>query len=567
MRKVGHINQISASFTMQRENTRKFSWRLLPVLGDNVRIQLADADMFFPYNNKVWTVFNNNQFMKNVVCLETIDRNDTGQLFSLTPAVNLGWDRIVRDSGFFMEGQQMWSSNGAYWFEISHITHLPSIYEVKSGGTLVWELQVPEKPEVAMALRLETATDRLMLRYMDRLVDLEGTDPFHQYCVEERPFWDFTFNAAGEDPALILGDDGVLRLQAGSKLLWSTPSVRFRAIYKSGLPGKAGSGNGIGSFDLKHFNDRAFAFDWESKGVMDHIVFHNGNARRDTHIVGKVGDKWQTKYSQPAMWDQDLYGLAFDYESKGKMDHILFYDAGSSGRYTLVRVQAGKLYSFALGNGMGLVDLKKWDDKIIAFDYEHSGKMDHLLCYRPGSGLCTIVKNAGSSRTSEKPFNVVFESSNGIGPYDLLSSQDKIIAFDWDNGKMDHLVCYRPGSSTIWFLRNSGGAFEKIMEGQGGLAGYDLKDYGDKVFAYDWRGSGRQDRLICTRFAQSPFWCMDRSERGFRVIYNEVQGPGGFNLNAHGTHMFTMDVDKSGKQKEIVMYVPGEGIIWILKRH
>jgi hypothetical protein len=32
-------------------------------------------------------------------------------------------------------------------------------------------------------------------------------------------------------------------------------------------------------------------------------------------------------------------------------------------------------------------------DKIFAYDYEHSGKLDYLVAYRPGSGIIWILKN------------------------------------------------------------------------------------------------------------------------------------------------------------------------------
>ena len=49
-------------------------------------------------------------------------------------------------------------------------------------------------------------------------------------------------------------------------------------------------------------------------------------------------------------------------------------------------------------------------------------------------------------------------TSQGIGGYDLGSPNDQMFAFDWDSsGKQDHLVLYRPGSGFFWVLQNNGG--------------------------------------------------------------------------------------------------------------
>ncbi len=47
------------------------------------------------------------------------------------------------------------------------------------------------------------------------------------------------------------------------------------------------------------------------------------------------------------------------------------------------------------------------------------------------------------------------DPGNGIAGYDLKSVADRAFAFDYDgSGKLDHLALYRPGTGTIWILRN-----------------------------------------------------------------------------------------------------------------
>jgi len=40
----------------------------------------------------------------------------------------------------------------------------------------------------------------------------------------------------------------------------------------------------------------------------------------------------------------------------------------------------------APGNGIGGYDLQSTADRAFAFDYDGSGKLDHLALYRPGTG-------------------------------------------------------------------------------------------------------------------------------------------------------------------------------------
>jgi hypothetical protein len=79
---------------------------------------------------------------------------------------------------------------------------------------------------------------------------------------------------------------------------------------------------------------------------------------------------------------------------------------------------------------------------------------------------------------------------SGIGRFDLGDWRDQVFAFDYDGtGKLDHLACYQPGTGTIWILKkvsDSPDAFAVVYHqgdpGQG-IAGYNLADLRDQVFA------------------------------------------------------------------------------------
>jgi hypothetical protein len=134
--------------------------------------------------------------------------------------------------------------------------------------------------------------------------------------------------------------------------------------------------------------------------------------------------------------------FAFDYDHSGKLDHLVFYRPGT-GTISILKNSGGTLGSVYEGGGIGGYDLKSPADRVFAFDYDHSGKPDHLVLYRPGTGIVRILKNV------DGVFSSVYEGK-GIGGYDLLAHNDQAMAFDYDrSGKLDHLAFYRPGTGAI----------------------------------------------------------------------------------------------------------------------
>ncbi|MBI4299448.1 MAG: hypothetical protein HY666_06785 [Chloroflexi bacterium] len=112
------------------------------------------------------------------------------------------------------------------------------------------------------------------------------------------------------------------------------------------------------------------------------------------------------------------------------------------------------------------------------------------------------------------PVNAQGAPGTGIGGYDLADPADRVFAFDYNgSGRLDHLVLYRPGQGTIWIMRNSAGTFTPVFaEGAPGtgLSGYDLADPADRAFAFDHDGSGKLDHLTLYRPGTGTIWIMNR---------------------------------------------------------
>lgn len=124
-----------------------------------------------------------------------------------------------------------------------------------------------------------------------------------------------------------------------------------------------------------------------------------------------------------------------------------------TGTIWILENNAGTFTPVYQGSGIGGYDLKSDADRILAFDYDGSGKSDHLALYRPGTGIVWVVKNEAGD------FAPIYQGE-GIAGYNLISQADQTIALDYDgSGKLDHPLLYRPGTSKISILQNNSGTF------------------------------------------------------------------------------------------------------------
>jgi hypothetical protein len=222
------------------------------------------------------------------------------------------------------------------------------------------------------------------------------------------------------------------------------------------------------------------------------------------------------------------------------------------------------------GNGIGGYDLADPADRAFAFDYDSSGKLGHLALYRPGTGTIWILKNSAGQFS---PVYAQGSPGNGIGGYDLADPADRAFAFDYDSsGKLDHLALYRPGTGTIWILKNTAGQFAPVFaEGSpgNGIGGYDLADPADRVFAFDYDSSGKLDHLALYRPGTGTIWVLKNSAGQFFRMYAQGSpgnGIGGYDLADPADRVFAFDYDGSGKLDHLALYRPGTGIIWLVKR-
>ena len=117
-------------------------------------------------------------------------------------------------------------------------------------------------------------------------------------------------------------------------------------------------------------------------------------------------------------------------------------------------------------------------DRAFAFDYDSlaansitlsclSSRLRHdSRILRNNSGIFIPVYRQG-------------DPGSGIGGYDLQSAADRAFAFDYNSsGKLDHLALYRPGTGIIWIMCNNSGNFIPVYrQGDPGnsIDGYNFK--------------------------------------------------------------------------------------------
>ncbi|KAF2835455.1 hypothetical protein M501DRAFT_923277, partial [Patellaria atrata CBS 101060] len=294
----------------------------------------------------------------------------------------------------------------------------------------------------------------------------------------------------------------------GSGKVWilrfDAEAQSFASVYDAGA-----IGHGIGAFDFFSADDRAFAFDYEHSGRADYIcVYRGGTGLFQIYKHGAL----DSDEPAPNVWIQvfptgdestdigiggyDLrssadHAFAFDWDHSGKLDHIVLYRPGA-GKFAVLKNKDG-VFSAVFSTASAATVLKGFDllaeeDKAMAFDYEHIGKPDYILFSRPGSGKLLILGHR------EKQFFIAHQADSfgifegGIGGYDMMSKEDHIFAYDLEGtGRQEYLVLYRPGSGSFCAMKNTRGVFSPVyMEGDpgAGVAGYDLKSPKDRAFPF-----------------------------------------------------------------------------------
>ncbi len=346
-------------------------------------------------------------------------------------------------------------------------------------------------------------------------------------------------------------------------------------------------GSGIDGFNLNNAADQIIAFDYESTGKLDYLVCYRPGTGLVRIVQKKADGTFAQVYGQQGIGGYDLANaadriIAYDYAGTGHLDHLVCYRPGAGTVYIVQKVSdaddPAAFKAVYTQSGLGGFTVTDAADRIIAYDYVGTGRLDHLLCYRPGHGTVFIVQKVSDKNTPDD-FRAAY-SQQGIGGYDLGGAADRIIAYDYaGTGHLDHLVCYRPGHGAIFIVEkvsddNSPSAFKYVYH-QGdpgnGIGGYFLADPADRIIAYDYAGTGRLDHLVCYRpgTVTGIVWILgkvsnlDRTD-AFAPVY-QGGGIGGYDLAVPIDQIMAYDLEGTGKLDGLICYRPGWGTIWFIR--
>jgi len=346
--------------------------------------------------------------------------------------------------------------------------------------------------------------------------------------------------------------------QAASRLLWI---VCFLVVTLSSL---SAQGVGIGTYDLRSTSDLSFAFDYNGTGNSDHLVMYRPGTGIIYILAQNNGAFTPVFHSTSGIGTYDLTSTAdrifpFDYSGTGYKDHLVCYRPGTGIIYVLANNQGTFTPVYHSTNGIGDYDLKSTADTVFPFDFDSSGFADHLVLYRPGSGMVHILANVNGV------FHSVFSSDGkGIGSYDLSSTADRMFAFDYNGiGTADHLVLYRPGSGIIYILANDNGTFQADFMSVSGIGTYDLTSTNDRLLAFDYNGSGLLDHLIAYRPGTGIIYILQSAYFAYTPVFQSITGIGSYDLKSTADRITTLDYSGTGLMDHLVIYRPGDGIIYI----
>jgi hypothetical protein len=329
------------------------------------------------------------------------------------------------------------------------------------------------------------------------------------------------------------------------------------------------AGPGIGGYDLLSPADRSFAFDYNGTGRADYMVFYRPGTGVIYIIQNLLGGPpatfqpiWQ---STTGIGGYDLLSpddriAPFDYNKTGANDHLLCYRPGTGIVQILAKTNLGWVAVYKSTAGIGGYDLMSTSDAVEPFDYDGSGKADHLLLYRPGTGIVWIVEH---TNTVLPGFAPVYQATDGIGWYDMMSPSDRLVPFDaTSTGLNDHLVAYRPGEGVVYIIENNGGVFSPTFQSLNGLATYDLKSGWDVLLPFDYEHSGKLDHLLAYRPGYGAAYVISWN---FNTVFASTIGIGTYDLRSTSDIIYPFDYYNAGLLDHLVLYRPGTGIIYILE--
>lgn len=312
----------------------------------------------------------------------------------------------------------------------------------------------------------------------------------------------------------------------------------FVTVYQT----SSGIGAAPNNYNLADSRDRIVPYDLDGTGKQDYIIcyrpgtgnfwiFKNNNGTftnvfRSASGIGTGSGNYNLTDSRDVI-------VPFDYYGTGRATQLLCYRPGT-GICWVMNNSAGvgatpnyaPVYQTWSGIGTGVNEGDNYNltdnrDIILPADLHGNGIKNGLLCYRPGTGIIYGFDRYPTTNGFGDYFysHVGLWDNSGSLHYDLSSSSDRVIPYDYSsNGLTNNVVCYRPGNGICWMFTGYpqfGGYGQVVYNATNGIGSgstfYDLSSVNDKVFAYDYDGTGKIDHLVAYRPGSGIIWIFNNA--------------------------------------------------------
>lgn len=317
------------------------------------------------------------------------------------------------------------------------------------------------------------------------------------------------------------------------------------------------------SFDLGSSADRVRKLDWDGDGYDDLFFVRPGVKTVFLNECNHNGKFSTVMMSSNGIGNFDYnttgdWETVLDYDGDGKDDIMCYRPGPGLGKVFLLKSNGDKTFIniFANNNGLSGYDFGSTNDRIIALDYNGDGK-DDIICYRPGYNIVYLMRSEGNGT-----FTVVNTWRSGIAGFNFTYATDKIISLDYNGDGIDEIMCYHPGQKVAFFLKPTGaGGFLLDKSYMNGFCTYDLASPNDIAYTMDYDGDGKDDVMLTRPGSKIVYIMKSLSDGNFSLNYSSGNGIIGFDFNSTSDRVVVLDYNHDGKS-DIVIYRPGSGIAY-----
>ncbi|MFN0062272.1 MAG: FG-GAP-like repeat-containing protein [Myxococcaceae bacterium] len=296
---------------------------------------------------------------------------------------------------------------------------------------------------------------------------------------------------------------------------------------------------------------RTVEFQYESRTDV-HVLMEAGALQRTTQRL-----KWIDVKSAGALVRR--YRLDYQYGAlTGRSQLVAVQEYGSDGASTLPAqtfaweqgMTAPLLDSMYMGSGINGYDLLSTQDRVVPFDFDGDGRQD-LLMYRPGDGYVQVSQGQGDGT-----FTRVW-AGGGFYTYDLGDPRDQVLPLDFNGDGRQDLLFYRPGVGPSYLSRSNGDGTFSTVSATSGFNGYGLTHDDDRLVPFDFNGDGKQDILA---YRPGGGWVHVNRSNGDGTFTRVIASTGfySYDLLDARDRVLPLDFNADGRQ-DLLFYRPGSG--------